>query len=219
MAVDVLSRKEMEDQQRREHILLAAERLFAGNGFANTSVSQIAKESEFGVGTLYKYFKDKTTILQELFHFRVLEENPRVREILWPDEDPINPARCLDRFLEYKIEDMCAKRDFYMVFFTYVQPQLISPDFQGIEGFSDLIELRMKNLQRMADLFVIGIERGQFADVEPHYYLSATYGAMVSYFYMLTSRYGLHGNWPCEEVKQNMKTIFYNTMLLKPIEG
>ena len=60
MEIAVKSRKEQEDDNRRLYILKTAEKLFAQNGFHETSVSDIARESELGIGTLYKYFKDKT---------------------------------------------------------------------------------------------------------------------------------------------------------------
>ena len=48
---------------RREQILLAATRLFAEHGFANTDTQRLADELGIGKGTLYRYFPSK----RELF--------------------------------------------------------------------------------------------------------------------------------------------------------
>ena len=68
--MEKLSRKEREYQARREEILRAAERIFAQNGFHNSTVAEIAKESEFAIGTLYQFFKNK----EELYYTMMIEK-------------------------------------------------------------------------------------------------------------------------------------------------
>ena len=57
------------DEQKRDRILRASKKLFARNGYANTSVSDIVAETDLPVGTIYTYFEKKeeiiTTIVQE----------------------------------------------------------------------------------------------------------------------------------------------------------
>jgi AcrR family transcriptional regulator len=65
-----LSRKEREYQARRAEILMGAERVFAQNGFHNSTVAEIAKESEFAIGTIYQFFKNK----EELYYIMMIEK-------------------------------------------------------------------------------------------------------------------------------------------------
>jgi len=65
-----LSRKEREYKTRREEILKVAERVFAQNGFYNSTVAEIAKESEFAIGTIYQFFKNK----EELYYTMMIEK-------------------------------------------------------------------------------------------------------------------------------------------------
>jgi len=65
-----LSRKEREHKTRRLEILKAAERIFARNGFHNSTVAEIAKESEFAIGTLYQFFSNK----EELYYTMMIEK-------------------------------------------------------------------------------------------------------------------------------------------------
>ena len=54
-----ISRKERETNLRQQNIIKAAEKLFLANGYEDTTMNQIATESEFSKGTLYNYFKSK----------------------------------------------------------------------------------------------------------------------------------------------------------------
>lgn len=64
-----VSRKEREHRAHREEILSTAEKVFAAKGFFPTTMSDIAREAEFGTGTLYNYFKSK-----EELYFTLIEE-------------------------------------------------------------------------------------------------------------------------------------------------
>lgn len=56
------TRKERELIRQKEEILTAAERIFSEQGFFTTKIQDIAKEAEFGIGTIYKHFKNKEAI-------------------------------------------------------------------------------------------------------------------------------------------------------------
>ncbi len=57
-----MSRKEREIEQRKDFILQKAEKLFLSQGYDDTTMDQIAEESEFSKGTVYKYFLSKDEI-------------------------------------------------------------------------------------------------------------------------------------------------------------
>lgn len=52
---------------RKNQILETSLRLFAYNGFHNTSIDQIAKETGISKGLVYNYFESKEELLQEVF--------------------------------------------------------------------------------------------------------------------------------------------------------
>ena len=54
-----ISRKQRETNLRKQNIIEAAEKLFLANGYEDTTMNQIATESEFSKGSLYNYFKSK----------------------------------------------------------------------------------------------------------------------------------------------------------------
>ena len=65
-----LQRKEKEFRFRRAEILAQAEKIFAGNGFHNTTMAQIAKASGFSAGSLYQFFSGK----EELYSVMMMEK-------------------------------------------------------------------------------------------------------------------------------------------------
>lgn len=62
-------RRVQERRRRREYLLSISERLFAEQGFFKTTMSQIAKESEFALATIYRFFRSK-----EELYFTLIEE-------------------------------------------------------------------------------------------------------------------------------------------------
>jgi AcrR family transcriptional regulator len=53
------SRREREKERHRQEIMKAAEKLFLSQGYENTTMNEVANESEFSKGTLYNYFNSK----------------------------------------------------------------------------------------------------------------------------------------------------------------
>ncbi|MBF0199978.1 MAG: TetR/AcrR family transcriptional regulator [Desulfamplus sp.] len=66
-----ISRKERDDQRRREDILNASLSIFATQGFHGTTMAQISQESQYPLGTIYKYFPSKKKIYHDLVMERV----------------------------------------------------------------------------------------------------------------------------------------------------
>lgn len=73
-----MSRKDKEKAIRRSSILDAAEEIFARRGFFSTTMEDVAKRSEFGMSTLYKFFESKHSL-----YFSIIDEKlSRLQELL-----------------------------------------------------------------------------------------------------------------------------------------
>jgi len=57
----------MEVQDKKKRILEATLKLITDRGFHGTPVSMIAEEADVGAGTIYRYFKNKEAIINELY--------------------------------------------------------------------------------------------------------------------------------------------------------
>jgi len=59
----------MAKADKREAIIRASIALFAEQGFYGTQVPLIAEQAKVGVGTIYRYFQDKTELVNAAFQF------------------------------------------------------------------------------------------------------------------------------------------------------
>ena len=78
---------------KREQIINATIRLISEYGFHGTPISMIAQEAGVGAGTIYRYFKDKDTLVLEIF----TQVNCAFKQTLLHGYDKGQPIR--DRFL------------------------------------------------------------------------------------------------------------------------
>lgn len=121
---------------KRTAILKAALMLIAENGFHGAPTSKIAGKAGVGVGSIYRYFKDKENLIHELFRY-VEEESSR--EILI-DHDPHAPIRqqylrlCFN-FFHYLIE--------HPVIFAFMEQYFNSPF--GISRKREILATDNKN--------------------------------------------------------------------------
>ena len=77
---------------KRERILIAAERIFARHGFFAARISEIAREAGVADGTIYLYFKSKDDLLISLFENRMKQVNEDLRRAI-ADRPPAEQLR------------------------------------------------------------------------------------------------------------------------------
>lgn len=100
-------RRLREAQERRQRILAAARRLFWKQGFADTTMPQIAQAAELASGTLYLYFPSKSALYAELLveGYQMLEAQLRrslEKAAASPSTDPMVPLEVLiQAFLDF----------------------------------------------------------------------------------------------------------------------
>lgn len=71
--------RELKKARNRRAILEAAAYEFKARGFAKTSVSDIMRKSELGVGTFYNYFGSKEEVLMAIVRELFMEVGARVK--------------------------------------------------------------------------------------------------------------------------------------------
>ena len=148
MGEEKASRKEREYQVRREEILRAAEKIFAQNGFYNSTVAEIAKESEFAIGTLYQFFTNK----EELYYTMMIEKFDLLYKTLQVKVSENNT--CLEK-LSCLVEEVLSfieqHVDFFKIFTwelnvlnsnmnNQLKDQLVGKHFTYIQLISDVIK-------------------------------------------------------------------------------
>jgi TetR/AcrR family transcriptional regulator, fatty acid metabolism regulator protein len=99
----ITHRKKMESPESKDRsskynrILEAAVKVFARQGFRQSTVAQIAKEAGVADGTIYLYFKNKDDILIHFFSFKAKQVFDRFREEVARGADSLEKLRNLIR--------------------------------------------------------------------------------------------------------------------------
>lgn len=205
------TRREIEEDARREHILTIAERLFAKQGLHDTSMSDIAKESEFGVGTIYKYFKDKNTLIQSLLENRLEAHFDEIDAALAAEGEP---AAVIAGVIDAQLESVNKRRLFFVIYFTHFHPGTID-GYSGYSGALDHVFMqhrKRKMLVGIKEVFERGIQSKQFANIDSRYLTSALFGMFISFSFL--DEENKTEAWDLEEKKSAIKNILFDRTLL-----
>jgi AcrR family transcriptional regulator len=206
------TRKEIEEDTRREHILATAERLFAKQGLHDTSMADIAKESEFGVGTLYKYFKDKNTLIQLLLESRLEAHFDEIDDTL---ESTGTPAEIIARLIDCQMDSVAKRRLFFVIYFTHFHPGTID-GYSGYSGALDHVFMqnrKVKMLKAINAVFQRGIENKQFTNIDSRYLTAALFGMFISFSFL--DEENTAEAWNLEEKKSALKKILFDRTLVQ----
>ena len=90
----ITKKKNTEKYQR---ILEAAVKVFAEQGFFQSTIAQIAKEAGVADGTIYLYFKNKDDILVQFYQYKTGQIFERFREAVGQPKTAEEKLRCLIR--------------------------------------------------------------------------------------------------------------------------
>ena len=136
---------------KRAAILRAAIKVFAGRGYFNSKVSDIAGEAGIADGTVYLYFKSKDEILHSIFDRAMAEFIAEGRKELALIAEPT--AR-LARIAEFHLERLGADRDMAIVFQVELRGSTkFMQEFSaaGFGEYLDIIRQTIEDGQRSGD--------------------------------------------------------------------
>jgi TetR/AcrR family fatty acid metabolism transcriptional regulator len=88
---------ERKSNGKYEAILRAAIKVFAGSGFFNSKVADVAREAGVADGTVYLYFKNKDDILVSIFNHYMDEALAAGKASLAEIDDPVEKLRSIVR--------------------------------------------------------------------------------------------------------------------------
>lgn len=170
-----LSRKEREWLRHEQEILDAAERVFCHKGFHAAGIQEIATEADFGVGTIYRYFKSKDEIYQAMFLRKAQHVLQLCREAAALTSDPVEQLR---QVVLTKSRYFYRHRDFFRIYFTEMRSAGCQPHPSGslamLQLFADFQEW-------LTTIFEAGIRQGLFRPIKPRY-LAAVFEGLGNAF-------------------------------------
>ncbi|MCP4604990.1 MAG: TetR/AcrR family transcriptional regulator [Proteobacteria bacterium] len=210
MSEVAVSRREREEEVRREYILDVSEKLFARQGIHDTSVSDIARDAEFGIGTIYKYFKDKNTLIQSLLESRLIAHFSEIEAAIVSRRTPVEG---IDGVIGAYLTSVSSRRAFFGVYYTHFHPGP-GDTYEGSLKIEFLKEWKLKTIDGIREIFEEGIELGHFIDVDPEYLAAALFGMLISFYFMAERKFS--GDWDVVGMRAAMKKILLEKVLIDP---
>jgi AcrR family transcriptional regulator len=104
--------KTKKSKETYERVLATAMRLFKEKGYQNTTVRDLSKESELGLGAIYYYFKSKEDLVQ-VFYRRINSEIINEYHTLYENEK--NYPEAVEKLMRLKIEKLTPYRDLIQI--------------------------------------------------------------------------------------------------------
>jgi len=198
------SRKEKELDRHKKEIIDAARKVFANKGFEKATISEIAEEADFSVGTLYNHFESKKALFDELINSQIVEIRQRFEHIYDKIENPIER---LEHQLEMIVEYLPNKMDLLKLWVdTTGLP--ISSKIEGLPcGFKDFHE---KSFQNTINTFADAISQNLIVMIDPYYLAIAFDGIILSFVHAYVEDPEKH---PLKQTMEDVKKIFFNSIL------
>lgn len=170
-----LSRKEREYLRHKEEILWAAEAVFSEKGYVSATVDEIAQRAEFAVGTLYRFFENKSELYSEtvLTRMRMMEQ-----EIYTALQGGDRPAEAIRKYFASRIELFWEYPRFFRLFFSGPVGTISDANL----GFlPEILERYERLLGEIRCRFSEGVELGEFRKYSPDLLTLTMEGLLKTY--------------------------------------
>lgn len=152
-------KKQMIEERMRKALYGAASTVMIEHGWPGLTMDRVAESAGVSKGTVYNYFKDKKDLVWFVMTSLAQEVEDRIKEIIEKHE---SSAEALKEIIRKEMRGRREKANLATAF---------------VHAFHDESELRERmfssnhpfsRVERMTqDLFVEGIENGEFRDVDP----------------------------------------------------
>jgi TetR/AcrR family transcriptional regulator len=177
--LEKLPRRERENLRQREEILQAALRLFSDKGYNNVSMHEIAKEAEFGMGTLYKLFTNK----EDLYRALIMEVAEKWHHALMQVLDQEwNPLRVIKRYIAVRRELFSDNLPLMRLYFAETR----GATFNVRAGLDqDVLKLYDEGIEKLASVLAKGIKENVFRDLHPYHMALALDGTINAFLFQM----------------------------------
>lgn len=188
---------------KRELILRAATKVFAGRGFFNSKVADIAAEAGIADGTVYLYFKSKDDILRSIFDQAMEKFIAEGRQQLAGMKDV---RQKLSKIAHLHLSRLGSDRNLAIVFQVELRGSTKFMEEFSESAFSDYLEIIRQTIEE-------GIAKNIFRrDIKPKIAAKIFYGALDE---MVTNWILSHRSYPLEPLADEVLKIFLDGISVK----
>jgi len=174
-----LSRRERERRAQRREMLSAALGLFSEKGFRHVSMQEIAEKSEFAIGTLYKFFRNKEDLYKALITERADTFDEALKLAIGEPDQEIEKLR---NYVKTKGELFRSNVSMIRLYFAETQ----GASFNIKAGLDSELRARYGNfLILLASIFESGMKRKRFRKIADPYSLAVALDSITNAFLLL----------------------------------
>ena len=171
-----LPRREREKARQRREMLEAALYLFSEKGYHNVSMQQIAEKSEFAIGTLYNFFKNKEHLYKALVLEKAESINKEIKAAIETKGDYVEKLR---NYVKVKGETFRNNVRLIRLYFSECQ----GASFNLMAGLdSDLRDYHNEALKDLSSIFADGMRKKQFNKIADPSMLAVALDGMTTAF-------------------------------------
>ncbi|MFZ5572739.1 MAG: TetR/AcrR family transcriptional regulator [Thermodesulfobacteriota bacterium] len=173
------TRREREKLRQRREILDAALALFSEKGFHSVSMHEIAGRSEFAIGTLYKFFKNKDALYKSLLVEQAGKFHQALTTVLREGDDE---AAKLRKYVQTKAAVFMENAAFIRIYFSETRGASFSVK-AGLD--SDIRGQYEETVRLLAAVFESGMEKKRFHRIAEPYALAVALESLCNAFLFL----------------------------------
>ena len=171
---------EIQKEKRRREIIVSALEIFKAKGIGSTKMTDVAKKSEYGVATVYRYFSTKSELVVEAATHLWVKEISQIKNLL--EEKTFSQSTCIEKIqkiLELFLDVYTNQRDL-LFFLDEFDTYILKEELTG-----DQLENYEKNILNLKDTVVNtlnkGIEEGTVKkNLDPELYYTTTTHSLMS---------------------------------------
>ncbi|HYZ83191.1 MAG TPA: TetR/AcrR family transcriptional regulator [Bryobacteraceae bacterium] len=155
-----VDRRKEASKSRRTAILQAARSVFAGQGFQNTSVDDIAAKAGLGKGTLYLYFSSK----EEIYMAVLIEDGHALNDLTRERMDAAGSWReRLNAYVQTKMEHLETHQEFIRIYLGETRSMML----RGARVSPELYQVLREGVSHLVQMFASAVARGEIRPVDP----------------------------------------------------
>jgi AcrR family transcriptional regulator len=186
-----LSRRERRNLRQRGEILEAALKLFSEKGYHNVSMHEIAREAEFGIGTLYKFFTGKEDLYKALIREMAGKWYPIIMQTLGQKKDPL---RVIKEFVAVRSQLHYENLSLIRLYFAETGSARLNVK-AGLD--QEVLWLYDEGIEKLASVCERGVREKVFRALDPYHMALALDGIMNAFLFRMMedpARFGRDDN-------------------------
>ena len=156
---------------KKEHILEAAEELFAQKGFEGTSVRELAKKAKINVAMISYYFGSKEKLFESLVEYRAGFMREKLQLI--NREESMDPMSKIERLIDFYVDRVAGNSRFSRILHRELSLQ------QRSEMHNTIADILLRNAVEIRRIIHEGIDKKVFRDIDAELMIATLVGTTM----------------------------------------